>query len=63
MPRTAGKSYRYIGEHAENLASGRPLEPGEFVDLTDEQLGESYNTHLLNEGLLIPVDGAKGEES
>lgn len=53
--------YRFVGSHADNLASGRPLEPGEFVDLTEEQAQESYNAHLLDEGLLISVEPDKRE--
>jgi hypothetical protein len=30
------QQYRFVGSHADTLANGRPVEPGEFVELTDE---------------------------
>lgn len=49
------KQYRFIGSHADMLASGRPVEPGEFVDLTDDELREPHNTMLLDDELLLLI--------
>lgn len=47
------KQYRFVGEHADNLASGRPIEPGEFVDLTDDDVRDPFNEAMIADGLLI----------
>jgi hypothetical protein len=45
------------------LASGRPLEPGGFVDLTTEEVEAPHNAMLVSDGNLIDVSGsAKTEE-
>lgn len=49
------KQYRFVGSHADMLASGRPVEPGEFVDLTDEEVRETHNEMLIADGNLIGV--------
>jgi len=50
------KRYRFIGEHADTLADGRPVEPGEFVELSDEDLRERHNEMLVNDGNLIGAE-------
>lgn len=52
----AEKEYRYIGSHADMLANGRPVEPGEYVDLTDEDLQENHNKMLLDDGKLLLIE-------
>lgn len=37
------------------LASGRPLSPGEFVELTDEEMKDPHNKRLLAEGNLLQI--------
>jgi hypothetical protein len=51
--------YRYIGVHADQLASGRHIAPGDKVpgSAVDE------NDPLLDEGLLIEIPAAKKKES
>jgi len=57
--------YRFIGSHPESLASGRPIEPGEFVDLEDDDLEDPHNKMLLDDGHLITVEeeGKKSSRS
>lgn len=53
--------YRFVGSHADSLADGRPVEPGEFVHLSDEEALEPHNASLLADGRMIPT-GEKSEE-
>lgn len=46
-------SYRFVGDHPDVLANGRPVEPGEFVNLTDEDVRDPYNETLIHDGRLI----------
>jgi hypothetical protein len=48
--------YRYIGTRADQLANGRPVGPGDFVELTDEDLREPHNEMLAADGKLIGVE-------
>lgn len=50
------KQYRFVGSHADMLASGRPVEPGEFVDLTDDEVRETHNEMLIADSNLIGVE-------
>lgn len=50
------KQYRFVGDHADNLASGRPIEPGEFVDLTDAEVRDPFNEALITDGALIGTE-------
>lgn len=50
------RRYRFVGDHADQLANGRPVEPGEFVELTDDDIRESYNEMLVADGNLIGVE-------
>jgi RNA 3'-terminal phosphate cyclase len=58
------QQYRFVGSHADTLANGRPVEPGEFVELTDEDLKEPQNATLLDDGLLMLIgeQGAQPQE-
>lgn len=50
----SAKLYRFIGDHAQDLASGRLLDPGEdFIELTPEDLEDPHNVRLIEEGLLV----------
>lgn len=53
--------FRMVGDHAESLASGQMLEPGEFVHLSDEDADEEHNKELMARGVLIGT-GEKSEE-
>lgn len=44
---------RYVGTHAGSLASGRPLAPGDFVEVSTEDLADPYNKAMVDEGILI----------
>jgi len=46
-------SLRFVGDSAEQLASGRPLAPGDELDLTDEELDDPYNQYLIADGKII----------
>jgi hypothetical protein len=49
---TASKvDYKYIGPNAHTLNNGRPVEPGETVKLTKEEIEE--NQSLIDEGVLV----------
>jgi hypothetical protein len=43
--------YRFVGSHADALANGRPVEPGEVVKLSDEETKD--NQTLIDGGVLI----------
>jgi hypothetical protein len=45
--------YKNVGEHAESLAGGQTLEPGDVVELDDEQAKDPYNAGLITAGTLI----------
>jgi hypothetical protein len=45
--------FRFVGTHADTLADGRPVEPGEFINLSDEEVEEAHNASLIHDGLLI----------
>jgi len=46
-------TYRYVGDHAIVLEGGRPLGPGEFIDLSTEDLSQGLNKDLLESGMLL----------
>lgn len=48
--------YRHVGRHADTLASGAPIGPGEFVTISDKDAKEEP---LIAEGVLIPTDEGK----
>jgi len=54
----AGKKYRFVGGHADMLGDGRPVAPGDFVQLTDEDLKDPHNEALAADGLLLAVSDA-----
>lgn len=53
--------YRYVGRHVDDLADGRPLEPGGYVDLAKDDLDAAHTTRLIADGLLISADQKKKE--
>lgn len=45
--------FRYVGDRADVLANGRPVEPGEFVSLSEKD--EADNQELLDQGKLLKI--------
>jgi len=62
---TSKTSFRFVGRHIDDLADGRTIEPGQFVDLTQAEIDDPHNAQRISEGLLVEVDkpktSAKGE--
>lgn len=54
--------YRFVGNHADQLADGRPVAPGEFVNLSDEEMEDPHNAMLATDGHLIGT-GSKSTET
>jgi hypothetical protein len=50
------RQYRYVGSHADVLADGRPIGPGEFIDLTDDQLRDPFYEDRLANGVIIGTE-------
>ncbi len=48
--------YRHVGRHADTLATGAPIGPGEYVMLTDAQADKEP---LVKDGILIPAEEPK----
>lgn len=61
------KEFRFIGQAADTLENGRPVEPGEYTGPIDESAPKSEQ--LINDGLLLEVPNgtadayAAGDES
>jgi hypothetical protein len=49
--------YKHVGKHAEELAGGVMLGPGETTDLSGEQ--EKENERLIKDGILVPAGSQK----
>lgn len=49
--------YRYVGSYATALRSGRPVGPGETMELTDEEV--NANGAMIEDGLLLEVQPTK----
>lgn len=47
--------YKLGGLHPQDLASGRLLEPGETVELTDEEARDPHNKALIDSGVLFDL--------
>lgn len=54
---TKALPYRYIGDHADTLANGRPLGFGDLVKLTDAEVREPHNEMLIADERLIYAEG------
>lgn len=55
--------YKHVGVHAEDLADGRMLGPGEIVELDEEQIAEPHNARLLGEGILLSLDAQENPDA
>lgn len=53
--------FRCASTHPEDLASGRVVAPGEFVEMPKDEYTDPYNLSKLAEGAFIGVS-SKGEE-
>lgn len=53
--------FRYVDNHPVDLADGRPIAPGEFVFLSEEEADIPHNKSLIADGKLLPT-GEKSEE-
>lgn len=57
------KRYRYTGTYADTLANGQPVEPGEFVDLTEQEVKDnialSATDRLLEVGEMQEPDATE----
>jgi len=62
---TTTTTYRYIGYKAQILEGGRPLAPGDFVELTvDDFTGNNnINQTLLDDGKLIDASGLTANQT
>jgi hypothetical protein len=52
----AEAQYRFVGSHADQTDDGRPLFPGDFVELTDDQLHEPHVEQLAHDGMLLGIN-------
>lgn len=56
--------YRNVGNHAEDLADGRMVAPGEYTpDLADEDLSDPRLTDLIDRGVFIALDEAQATDA
>lgn len=53
--------YRFVGLHPDTLDDGRPVAPGDFVTLSDEDALLPSAASMLADGVLAPT-GEKSEE-
>lgn len=55
--------YKLGGLHPQDLASGRMLEPGEVVDLTDEEVQDPHNALLIEQEILFSIEEAENPDA
>lgn len=55
--------YKNVGQHAEDLASGQTLAPGETVELDDEAIRLPHNEDLIARGTLMALDKEAAHEA
>ena len=48
--------YRYVGEVPGELATGRPIEPGEYVELSGDEVNDVFNAEMIYDGRLIEAE-------
>jgi len=56
--------YKWVGNHPQDLASGRVLAPGETCELSPAEAEDPHNAALIDSGALIGVHrrAKKGDE-
>lgn len=62
MPKDDTKRFRYVGSVAGQLNSGRPLDVGEYVDLTQAEQDDPFNKGMIESDLLLDASGLKEGE-
>lgn len=55
--------YKNVGNHAEDLADGRMIAPGEVAELDPDQVKEYRNADLIETGTLILISGDPSAET
>lgn len=55
--------FRSVSSHVEDLADGRTVPPGEFIELTDDELQDPHNLRLLQEGVLMRIEEDKDTDA
>jgi hypothetical protein len=55
--------YMPLGTTPDELAGGRPVEPGSFVDLDDDAAQEAHNARLISEGKLVAAPEPEKHEA
>lgn len=55
--------YKHVGNHAEDLADGRMVGPGEVIELDEDAVRDPHNERLLAEGILIGMDNKAEHEA
>ena len=58
--------YRYVGDHAAEFYSGDAcimVGPGEYIELSDEDLKDPTNKEAADNGFLIPAEEKTGGKS
>lgn len=63
MTTTAKTTFRFVGQHLDDLADGRILEPGATYNLDKEATEDPHNAQRITEGLLVEVQRSTGKES
>jgi TATA-box binding protein (TBP) (component of TFIID and TFIIIB) len=53
--------FRFVGSHAEDLASGQIVAPGEFINLSADEVDDPHNATLIADGKLLGT-GAKSRK-
>lgn len=56
--------YRFVGSHAEEIAVGDkrvPVGPGDFVNLSDDDLKQEGNAVLIESNTLVTTESLAGE--
>lgn len=58
----AKAKFRYVGNHPEVLPSGQPVEPGEFVHLSDKDVEEDHVLQSMLADNRLVGTGEKSED-
>jgi hypothetical protein len=54
--------YRLVGSHPEDLADGRTIAVDDVVSLSTEEAGHPHNKRLIDDGVLLSLDGSSESE-
>jgi len=50
------RQFKFIGQHLDDLADGRIIEPGQVVHLGPDEVNHQHNAQRISEGILIEVE-------